>query len=93
MFVGRNMWNIVFGVSVWAIWMARSQVIFIDQQWNFDQVVNRAKFVSFEVIQGMGINVYILVSPYERHVRWVSPQSGWVKFNVDDSVRRYALQL
>ncbi|KAJ1379763.1 Ribonuclease H-like superfamily [Sesbania bispinosa] len=83
-------WSLLFGITSWLIWNAHNEVIFQQTSWNPHSIVHRIFTLAreFSVCSGMRFVQYHRSS---RHVTatvsWSPPHEGWLKWNLDGSVR------
>ncbi|XP_074271158.1 uncharacterized protein LOC141595084 [Silene latifolia] len=78
--------SVRFVIGCWALWEGRNNNLFGGKEFRLDRVVKRVYEIigeMREVLEGSGKrSMEGVVSD-----RWLRPQSGWLKINVDASVR------
>ncbi|KAJ1415138.1 Ribonuclease H domain [Sesbania bispinosa] len=79
-------WSLIFGLSVWQLWRCRNERVFDNKAVSSVEVVGRihnlARIGDAHCLSGLDQNHRGM-----KLVRWCSPEQGWIKFNVDGSVK------
>ncbi|KAJ1379834.1 Reverse transcriptase zinc-binding domain [Sesbania bispinosa] len=82
-------YSLLFGITCWLIWRYRNDVIFQDFNWDPIQVANHIWTSARDFLLAMGCQLPAVSSRQciSKDVGWEPPKDGWVKWDLDGSVR------
>lgn len=83
--VGEMEWSDVFIATMWTLWKARNDHCFNNIQFSSSRVINQARLLVADM--QLRVEGFHGVHPDPINGRWFCPPPGYVKLNVDGSVR------
>ncbi|KAJ1418065.1 Ribonuclease H domain [Sesbania bispinosa] len=82
-------WSLLFGLAIWVIWKSRNACVFEAEEFSSDKIFKQIHYHVDPVIQQQGVGTLLGRPRYrEELVRWSFPIPGWIKVNVDGSLRQ-----
>ncbi|KAK8700477.1 hypothetical protein V6N13_018872 [Hibiscus sabdariffa] len=86
--VARNEenWSLVFGYTLWNLWLHRNSITFTHSPRDYGNIVARTKALVAKIISVIPLTRVVLSSVgstrnYED--KWIPPQQNWIKINTD----------
>ncbi|KAJ1422696.1 Ribonuclease H domain [Sesbania bispinosa] len=81
-------WNLFFGIACWAIWRLRNDVVFNNKCWDHSGLLYLCLSQAREFTQNSSLRCSVRdnISWVDKWIRWIPPEDGWCKWNLDGSV-------
>ncbi|KAJ1411849.1 Ribonuclease H-like superfamily [Sesbania bispinosa] len=82
-------WSLLFGIACWIIWKHRNEAIFQKVTWDPIKVIHHIRVAvrEFHAVSNLKVGIQHEKNPICKVVHWEPPKEGWVKWNLDGSVR------